>query len=142
MSMGAHALCDRPLRSISEWQAAIDASGFDLTLRSDRDLASSSGHLPAFWRGDEAGFECGTTPLSDLTETYRKIDFGGPWSCVYAFYFHTLPSAAGTWMAVAACISVTGGMAFDPQEGLLLNLDQAMLYAREIVADVQRDARS
>ena len=81
-------------------------------------------------------------PLSDLVETYRQFDFGGPWSCVYAFYFHTLAGAAGTWMAMAACITVTGGTAFDPQEGLLLNVNQARRYAREIVADVEREILS
>ena len=140
--MEAHALCDRPLRSVSEWQAAIAALGFDLTLRSDRDLASATGHLPALWRGHEAGFECSAFPPSDLIETYPRIDFGGPWSCWYAFYFHTMPGLAGTWMAVAACVAATGGTAFDPQEGLLMNAERAARYARDIVADVEREMRS
>ncbi len=142
MSMGAHALCDRPLRSIAEWQSAIDALGFDLALHSDRDLVSDHGHLPAVWRGHEAGFECSMNPVSELVETYREIEFGGPWSCDYAFYFHTFPGAAGTWMAIAACVTATGGLAFDPQEGLLMNAEQARGYALQVVADVEREMPS
>lgn len=136
MTMDAYALCDRPMRSVAAWQTAIDELGFGLTLRSDRDLATAFGHLPALWRGREAGFEGSAVPVSELMETYPEIAFGGPWSCAYAFHFATFPAAVGTWFALAACVRLTGGIAFDPQEGLLLTAGQAARYATDLEAEV------
>jgi hypothetical protein len=45
--MEAYALCHRPISSILEWQASIDAIGFDLALKSDQIPPAVSGHLPA-----------------------------------------------------------------------------------------------
>ncbi|MGU3542807.1 hypothetical protein [Methylobacterium sp. A52T] len=145
MSMEAYALCARAMPSVAEWQAAIDEIGFDLKLDAVRMPPATQGHLPATWRRREAGFECQIVPLSDLTDTYTDIDFGGPWTCVYAFYFATLPACAGAWMAVAACAARSGGIVFDPQEGHLLTAEDAIRHARDTVArivslDAQSDA--
>ncbi|MCJ2140031.1 hypothetical protein [Methylobacterium sp. E-066] len=78
MTMEVYALCRQPMSSILEWQAAIDAIGFDLTLKSDQIPPAASGHLPATWQGREAGFECSVIPFSDLAETYPETDFRGP----------------------------------------------------------------
>ncbi|TXN60595.1 hypothetical protein FV228_22810 [Methylobacterium sp. WL18] len=133
MSMDAYALCPRPLTSRSEWQAAIDALGFDLRLGSEKIPPASSGHLPAMRKGRETGFECSVIPLSDLTETYAEIDFGGSWPCVYAFSFGAISKSIGALIAIAACVKLVGGLAFYPQEGRLLTADQAVEYARDTV---------
>jgi hypothetical protein len=138
MTMEAYALCARQMSDVAEWQAAIDALGFELTLEANRIPPAVWGHLPATWQGRQAGFECSMIPLSDLTETYPEIEFGGPWACVYAFYFATFAGGAGTWMAVAACIGRLGGIAFDPQEGNLLDADDAVRYAHDTLANVAR----
>ena len=138
MTMEAYALCARPMSDVAEWQAAIDALGFDLTLEADRIPPATSGHLPATWKGREAGFECSIIPLSDLTETYPEIDFGGPWACVCAFYFATFAGFAGTWMAVAACVERLGGIAYNPQEGNLPAAEDAIRYAHETLATIAR----
>ncbi|XYD11282.1 hypothetical protein R1A27_13195 [Methylobacterium sp. NMS12] len=136
MSMEAYALCARAIPGVAEWQAAIDATGFDLKLDAVRMPPATQGHLPATWRRCEAGFECQIIPLSDLTDTYTEIDFGGPWTCVYAFYFATLPACAGAWMAVAACAAQSDGIVFDPQEGQLLTAEAAIRYAHDTVARI------
>jgi hypothetical protein len=85
MTMKDYALCSQPISGILEWQAAIDATGFDLKLEADQIPPAVSGHLPARWQGREAGFECSVIPFSDLAETYPETDFRGPWACAYAF---------------------------------------------------------
>ncbi|MEL6061184.1 MULTISPECIES: hypothetical protein [unclassified Methylobacterium] len=134
MTMEAYALCTRPMSSVTEWQSAINALGFDLTLQVEQIPPVTRGHLPATWQGRQAGFECSVIPLSDLTETYPDINFGGPWACIYAFYFATISSCAGVWIAVAACVRQLGGIAFDPQEGHLLAGEDAIRYAHETLA--------
>ena len=131
MTMEAYAFCARPISSIEEWQASIDALGFDLKLRQAADLAYHRGHLPALWRGREAGFEFSACAFAELEETYEDIDLGGPWPHAYAFNFATLPSCAGTWLALAACLALTDGMAFDPQEGKILRAEESVRYAQD-----------
>jgi hypothetical protein len=137
MSMEAYALCARQLDSAAAWQAAIDALGFDLHLRAEKIPPASSGHLPATRHGRSAGFECSIVPLSELTDLYPEIDFGGPWACVYAFYFGTISESIGALIAIAACLEFAGGLAFFPQEDRLLTADQAIQYARDTVPVVE-----
>lgn len=136
MTMEAYALCGRPIPGVSEWQATIAALGFDLTLRSDGVPPARSGHLPAIWQGREAGFECATIPFAELAETYSDTDLGGPWACVYAFTFATFPACAGTWIAIAGGLALTGGIAFDPQEDTVLTAEGAIRYAHEALASI------
>ncbi|TXM90588.1 hypothetical protein FV232_13195 [Methylobacterium sp. WL30] len=138
MTMEAYAFCARPIKSIEDWQASIDALGFDLRLRSARDLADHRGHLPALWRGREAGLEFGACAFAELAETYDDIDLGGPWPYAYAFYFAALPSCVGTWLALAACLTLTDGVAFDPQEGRILRPGEAARYAQDTENEVDR----
>lgn len=133
MSMEAYALCARPLASTAEWQTSIDALGFDLHLRSEKIPPVSSGHLPATRHGREAGFECSSVPLLELMKLYPEIDFGGPWACVYAFYFGTISESIGALIAIAACVKLVGGIAFYTEDGQLLTADQAIQYARDMV---------
>ncbi|WP_244507725.1 hypothetical protein [Methylobacterium phyllostachyos] len=126
------------MSDLAEWQAAINALGFALTLEAEQIPPATQGYLPATWQGRQAGFECSVIPLSDLTETYPEIEFGGPWACVYAFYFATFAGCAGTWMAVAACAKQLEGIAYDPQEGNLLAAEDAVRYAHDTLASVAR----
>jgi len=134
MTMEAYVLCPRPMSGVTEWQNAINALGFELALEVEQIPPVTRGHLPATWQGRQAGFECSVIPLSDLTETYPEINFGGPWACVYAFYFAAISSCAGVWIAVAACVRQLDGIAFDPQEGHLLAGEDAIHYAHETLA--------
>ncbi|MBP1181845.1 hypothetical protein [Methylobacterium sp. PvR107] len=137
MSMEAYALCRRPLASVSEWQAGLDALGLDLQLRSDKIPPALSGHLPATRRGRESGFECSNISLSELRDFYPDIDFGGSWSCAYAFNFGTISESIGALMAIAACVHVVRGLAYYPEDGRLLSADQAVQYARDTVPGIE-----
>lgn len=133
MSNEAYALCPRPLAGVSDWQAGLDALGFDLQLRGTTIPPASSGHLPAVRRGRASGFECSIVPFSELKETYPETDFAGSWPCVYAFWFGTIAESIGALMAITACVTSVGGLAFFPEDGRLLTADQAVRYARETV---------
>jgi hypothetical protein len=137
MSMEAYALCRRPLASVSEWQAGLDALGFDLQLRSEQIPPALSGHLPATRRGRASGFECSIIPLSELRDYYPDIDFGDSWSCAYAFNFGPISETIGALMAIAACVNVVGGLAYYPQDNRLLTADQAVQYARDMVPRIE-----
>jgi hypothetical protein len=138
MTMELYALCARPIADVSEWQSALDACGFDLRLRAEKIPPASKGHLPAVWRGHEAGFECGSMSVSELRDDYSDVDLGGPWACVYAFYFATYASCAGALMAAAACVRVTDGVAYDPQENRLMTAEQVVRCARDTVAAIEQ----
>lgn len=131
MSMEAYALCDREIDSIEQWQRTIDELQCNLQLQSQGGISGRQGHLPATWHGLEAGFEFRPFPFLELKKTYTEINFRKRWLYSYAFYFHTLAGCVGTWFALAACTRLTGGMAYDPQEGLLLSADEALQYARD-----------
>lgn len=134
MSMEAYALCSKEISSFQEWQAAIDEFDFSIELHFRDKISESQGYLPATWQGLEAGFECSKFSFSELAEVYPRIDFGRPWPFAYAFYFHTLTGCVGTWFALAACVKLTGGIAYDPQAGRLLSADDAIHYARKTEA--------
>ncbi|GJD78334.1 hypothetical protein [Methylobacterium gregans] len=130
MTMEAYVLCDRAPDGFPDWQRAIEALDFGLTLQPSRELVRHQGHLPATWRGREVGFEVNPFTFADLTETYDDVDFVRPWPCVYAFYFSSLSGCVGAWMAIAAWVRMNGGMAYDPQADRLLTAEEAVRYAR------------
>ena len=115
MSMEAYVLCSHPIGSLEEWQGAIDALGFGLRFRAGGGLSGHAGHLPAVWRGQEAGFElysCSSEDVAELSEDL-DLDLGGPWPFGYAFRYGGISGCVGTWFAVAACLQLTGGIAVD-----------------------------
>ena len=63
--------------------------------------------------------------------TYPEIDFGGPWSKAYAFYWSTLPGCLGAWIAAAVYARETQGILFDPQDAVLYPADAAIRSAQE-----------
>ncbi|MCJ2095383.1 hypothetical protein MKK67_23195 [Methylobacterium sp. J-072] len=73
-----------------------------------------------------------------MAETYPETDFRGPWAYAYAFYFATFPACAGTWIAIAAGLRLSGGIAFDPQEDKPLTAEAAIRYAHDTVVSIAR----
>ncbi len=135
MSVDFYVLCTRRLASLEEWQTSIHELGFDLTITSQCNVASMEGFLPATLRGVEAGFECCPLSAEELTETYDDIDFGGSWPFAYAMYTTSFGGCVGALIAAAAIAKLTDGLAFDPQESLVMKPDDAVNYARSTEAD-------
>ncbi len=92
MSMELYVLSDTRLTSISEWQQAIDASGFPLRLSAVRPFAELSGVLPVQLSDRQVAFECDHWDLGDLVETYDDIDFGHRWKYTSRFAGPEIPT--------------------------------------------------
>lgn len=131
MSLEAYVLSNKTLQTYVEWQRHIDALAFDLTLIGESEPPARRGHLPAVWNGREAGFECGPGDLDDIVTTYDDVEFGGPWTYAYAFCWSTLSGCLGAWMAATAYARATGGVVFDPQEGVIQTVEDAVRETRD-----------
>ena len=138
MSQEGYVLSNRVLSTQAQWQEHISALGFNLTLHSTQDIQTRHGHLPAVWNGREAGFECGPAELTEIVNTYRTIDFHGPWTYAFAFYWSTLSGCLGAWIAMAAYAGATNGVVFDPQDGEILAAKVAARAARETELNLPR----
>jgi hypothetical protein len=137
MSIEIYVLSDRCLQSIAEWQQAIVAEGFNLTLDTGRSFEALGGHLPA-QRGDQqAGFECDHWDPADILDTYDTIDFGRRWSKALAFRFGGDELELwGAYAAAASYARATGGVVFDGESGEVLSPDQAVHMARNCERDL------
>ena len=131
MSTELHVLSDRRLNSVTEWQRAIDAEGYQLRLAADVSLATASGMLPVTLEGKQTGFEC---YHDDAMETMRFLgvsNFTHFWNYALGLRlggdFSALEAA---WMAATAYAAATGGIIFDHEEGKVFTV----LQGRELIA--------
>jgi hypothetical protein len=144
MSLSCFVLSNRPLATIGAWQAAIDAAGFKLVLDGDAQerVEDQSGHLPAIWDGVEAGFEClpcGADSAADFVEDHEEAAPGGPWTQLLEFSYMGVANIAGVTIAGAVYAHATGGIFWEGEEGLRVDADAALAYARKTEAEI-RDA--
>ena len=117
---------DRPLSSVTEWQAAIDAEGYPLRLDGSKLTAGFNGFLQARLRDVETGFECNSRPRTDADQTRKHVlalQWAGNWNEIPA-----------VWMAAAAYAKATDGEVFDKGPLLLRSADEA----RGIVERIER----
>jgi hypothetical protein len=132
MAMELWVLSDRQLRSIVEWQTAIDAEGFPLQLSAEVSFADLSGFLPATLRGQTTGFECTHLSAAEFIRDMPRMHFGHDWkhvlACRWRGDFNELRAA---WIAGAAYARATEGIIFDDQEGKIRNAEQAVDTARK-----------
>lgn len=133
MSIEISVLCDRHLELVAEWQRAVDAEGFPLSLAPDVQLANLRGFLPCVMRGRQTGFEHYRDDPNETREVYGNIDFGRAWTCEVGFRltgdFDELEAA---WMAATAYARAADGIVFDPQEGRLYTPDEALQAVHDI----------
>lgn len=135
MSMEICILSDIQLKSISEWQQAVDLEGFPLRLCYEKPFAELRGFVPSILRDKQTGFECYHVDPRELIETYDDIQFGREWKyaieLVWGGNFAEMQAAC---MAAAAYARATSGIVFDPQASQLLTASQAV----EMVQDNER----
>jgi hypothetical protein len=75
MSMEIYVLSDVRLTSIADWQRAIDAEGFALTLSNARPFAELRHFLPIQMAGTQTGFECDHWDPRDILQGYSDVRF-------------------------------------------------------------------
>src|SRR4029077_9200128 len=137
MSMEICVLSDAQLRSIAEWQQAINLEGFPLRLSSDKALANHIGFLPAYLNDKLSGFECHFTQPSDVASTYPEIDFGHAWKYAMALnWIGDFNEMQAAWMAAAAYARATNGIVFDEEAGQLYDGAQAAQAVQDIVREI------
>lgn len=141
MSLSAYVLSKRALETIGEWQAAIDALGFKLILEGDAHerIETLFGHLPAVWEGHEAGFEClpgDESAAENFLEDHDEARPGGPWTQILEISYVGLANIAGVAIAGAVYAHATGGFFWEGEEGVRINAEEAVAYARKTEADI------
>lgn len=133
MSLEIYVLSDSQLNSLAEWQKAIDANGFALSLSVDRPFVALGGFLPVKLKGAPTGFECDHWPVRDVQEAYADISFGHQWRYCIAFRWGIdLKACLGAYIAAAAYANATNGVVLDCEQGELLSGKEALRAARDI----------
>jgi hypothetical protein len=131
MAMELWVLSDKRLGSVAEWQAAIDAEGFPLTLSDDRPLDKIDGFLPARLRDKQTGFECNHWSAADFMRDMSTIDFGHAWKYVLAFRWRgNFDELRAAWIAGSTYARAADGVVFDDQEGKIRAAAEAVETAR------------
>lgn len=131
MAMELWVLSDRQLKSIAEWQLAIDSEGFPLVLSEERPIETLDGFLPAQLRGESTGFECNHWPAEAFMSNMSEVNFGREWTYVLALRWRAdFNELRAAWIAGAAYARASEGIVFDDQEGLVRNAEQACAVAR------------
>jgi hypothetical protein len=137
MSMEIYALSDKQLASIADWQNAIEAADFSLTLSTDRTFSSLCGFLPIQMAGAQTGFECDHWDPHDVQHTYSDAGFDRQWRYCLAFRWGAdLKACLAAYMAAAAYAAATDGVVLDCEQGKLLNPQEAAQVARDIEAQL------
>jgi hypothetical protein len=135
MSMELWVLSDKQLRSVAEWQAAIDAEGYPLRLDASGSIETLRGFLPALLRDAKTGFECNLWPADGLMRERPDVDFGHAWKHVLAFRWGgNLSQVPAVWMAATAYAGATDGVVYDEAAGAV----RAPAEARTAVEEVER----
>ena len=134
MSMEICVLSDSRLRSVSEWQQAIDAEGFSLRLPDKEPLADAiGGNLVAQLNAVPTAIEYSLIDLSELKETCRTGSFGHDWKYVVAFIWSSdFAEEIAAWMAATAYARATNGVIFDEEKGQLFTPDESVQITREV----------
>lgn len=142
MSLSAFVLTARPLETIGQWQAAIDALGFKLTLEGEphERIDALFGHLPAIWEGREAGFECmpgDEVAIEAFIEDSEELGSGGPWTQILEFSYAGTANIASVAIAGAVYAHATDGFFWEGEAGERVDAAEAVAYARRIEADIR-----
>lgn len=133
MSMEAYVFSDRRMDGIAQWQAALDASGYDIQLDASRAFANLSGFLPVTIEGKRSGFECDHFDAGQMIDELKEEGFPveRPWQHLLAFRFggHRL-GCTSALVAAAIYMRATEGVLFDCEEGAYYGPESALDYAQ------------
>jgi hypothetical protein len=136
MAMELFVLSDTQLKSIAEWQAAIDGEAYPLQLRDTTPIGTLKGFLPVQLRDAKTGFECSHWSADKFIRSMPDVNFGRNWKHVLTFRWGgDLNQVQAAWMAAAAYAKATDGVVFDEEERKV----RSAVDAREVVQEIERN---
>jgi hypothetical protein len=139
MSMEVWVLSDSQLKSVVEWQRAIDAEGYPLQLHEDMDFGDLRGFFPMQLRGERAGCECYHDPADELIKANPHVDFGHAWKYALGFRWGaSLKAMQSAWMAATAYAAATNGIVIDDQELKIRTAQESRREVDDIVRGIPR----
>ncbi|HEV2286847.1 MAG TPA: hypothetical protein VGR80_12450, partial [Steroidobacteraceae bacterium] len=110
----------------SGWNQALWETRAPASLSRSEDLKRFSGFLPVRVRGRATGFEFLNRPATDVMLEYplvAQLPFEHP--VVYSLSYGGHPEeCAAVFLAASVLVSRFDGIAFDPQQGVMLSLEQ------------------
>jgi len=132
MSTEIFILSDTQLKSIVEWQDAIDDQRFSLRL-SGGPIDESGGSFTGKLNNKQTSLEYRNEDFDALRGFYNNVKFNHDWKYVIALpWIVGLDGLVATWMAAVAYALATKGAVFDPQEGRIFSGAEALKVVREI----------
>lgn len=135
MSMELHVLSDRQLRSIAEWQRALDEERYPLQLAADVILRSVDGFLPSTLDGRRTGFECFHDDPAHTMDFLGRDRFSHSWKCALGLRWRgDFDELQAAWMAATAYATATAGIIFDHEVAKSVPPEQGRKTVDEIVA--------
>jgi hypothetical protein len=137
MSMELWVFSDKQLRSIADWQSAIDAEAYPLQLSNETPFDRLRGFLPSHLRADLTGFECYHDDAAELMHANPDIEFSRAWKYALGLRWvgSDMEGLCAAWMAATAYARATDGVVFDDQETML----RTAVEAREVVREFEQD---
>jgi hypothetical protein len=130
-------LSDRQLKSIAEWQTAIDAEDYPLQLSAEMAFEALRGFLPMQLRGERSGCECYHDPADELMRETPDVDFGHAWKFVLGFRWGgNFKEMQAAWMAATAYAAATDGIVIDDQELRIRSAEESRRELAEIVQSI------
>jgi hypothetical protein len=142
MSVYLDVFLDRSkLPDFGEWAREISREGFPLTFPERVNIAKHIGYLPALLGNEECGFEFS---LSDIDEPDGLPDevraLRPTTNSVAQFRFHEACECHAATAAAAVLANLTDGVFFDPQGGMCLDGQEAIVQARtDLEAAAKKD---
>jgi hypothetical protein len=137
MSLELYILSPRRLRSIQEWQGAVDKYSFPLRFQPDTDFDKTSGFLPLRLRDRRSGFECDHWSIDDIRDTCG-VPIDPRFKHVLAFRWGgNCDELISVTQASAAYSVATDGLIFDCQEGDFVSNEKSIEAAKTIEEQVK-----
>ena len=140
MSMSLHIFSDRPVQSMTEWQAAINADGFVAELHKPAKFDELNGFLPVRLDGAGTGFE---VYHADSAELIRDLaddgwEVGKPWTLALSFYWGgDYRELIAAYAAAASYARATEGVVFDCEEAKVYQPMEVLEMARKMAVDLK-----
>ncbi len=138
MSMELWVFSDRQLKSVAEWQAAIDAEGYPLRLSAEVVLEELRGFFPMHLREELSGCEFYHDPADELM-AQLGIEFDHAWRYAIGFRWGgNLNEMQAAWMAATAYATATNGIVVDDQEMKIHAAAEARIEVENMVREIPK----
>jgi len=123
----------------SSWNQALWEAHVPASLARSVDLQRHNGFLPVRVQGRATGFYFVEESASDLAMQYpalAAVPLSKP--IVYSLSYGRPEECAAAFLSASVLVSRFQGVAFDPQQGLMLSLEQVDDGARQCLARVSK----